>query len=463
MAMTTSPERELLFLDKASRPVEWEPSRGQALATFAPLLDSVLGPLDPDAGRHPGVAAIDGDGLTLMMFPHTAMLTTLEALKSGDTWENRYLDYLSRDDAMAIAAEFLDGELDALRARPWSVDFAKRWSDPESGRDFIHELLDAYVLDAIGELSLCRRESLEEADYEILDTLQVPASGWRAQVATAAVIEPRRLTEFARRAWRSYLDHARERDGRSDRDEFARTFVDWFFGEASFPVAPWLRPLLDERRTVVSTATGTRVEATAHPLLESTLQQVIASMAERHEEWSDGFMVRIQWGPLVLVADGDGYVIHSPDYAGHPHRDRTDDLTWALAIPLDMQIVASRSGAAEAGPIFFDDMVSCWPGWADDTHVFVQGTSGVDGRDLEIWPRDEPDGPPVAVEAWRVLQRRGAAVCAFALADDRIACLENDWVRLIRDQDDVVARGPFWSFRRLSPPPSGTLRTSPPI
>ena len=448
--MTMSSERELVFLDRAAQPVEWDPSVGPALATFAPLLDAVMGPLDPDA-RHPGVTAVDGDGLALMMFPHTALLTTLEALKSGDTWENRYLDYLSRDDAMALAAEFLDGELEALRARPWSVDFAKRWSDPESGRDFIHELLDAYVLDAIGELSLFRRQSLEEADVEILETLQVPASGWRTQVETAAVIDPQRLTELARRGWRSYLDHAREHGGQSDRDEFARTFVDWFFGAAAAPAARWLRPLLDERVTVSSTATGTRVEATAHPILEPMLHQAIAWMEERHEDWSDGFMIRIQWGPLALVADGDGYVVHSPDYARHPQRDRTNDLTWALAIPLDMQTVASRSGAPAAGPIFFDDVVSCWPGWADDTHVFVQRTNGEDGRYLEIWPRDEPDGPSVGVEAWRVLQRRGAAVSAFALADDRIACLEDDWVRLIRDQDDVVARGPFWTFRGLRP------------
>jgi hypothetical protein len=448
--MTTSPERELVFFDSGFRPVEWDPAKGPAFETFAVLLDAVLAPLDPDAGTHPGITVVDGDGLALAMFPHTALLTTLEALTSRDTRENRYLDYLSRDDALAIGAEFLDGELDTLRARPWSVDFAKRWSDPESGRDFLHELLDAYVLDAIGELTLFRRQSIEEADYEIVDTLQVPASGWRTQVETVAVIDAQRVTEFARRGWRSYLDHVREQGRESDRDEFARTFVDWFFGDGPDSAAPWLRPLLDERVTVSSTATGTWVEATAHPLLEPMLRQAIAWLEDRHEDWSNGFLIRIQWGPLALVADGDGYVVHSPDYAGHPHRDRTDDLTWALAIPLDMQTVASRSGAPQTGPISFDDMVSCWPGWADDTYVFVQGTSGENGRDLEIWPRDEPDGPSVGVEAWQVLRRRGAAVSAFALADDRIACLENDWVRLIRDQDDVVARGPFWTFRRLA-------------
>jgi hypothetical protein len=118
-----------------------------------------------------------------------------------------------------------------------------------------------------------------------------------------------------------------------------------------------------------------------------------------------------------------------------------------------MEIVASRSGTPEVGPISFSDVVACWPGWADETHVFVQGSSGENGHDLEIWPHEEPDGESGGVEAWQVLQRRGAAVSAFALADDRIACLENDWVRLIRDQDGVVARGPFWTFRRLASSP----------
>jgi hypothetical protein len=451
--MTTAPERELIFFDSARQPVEWDPGTGPAFATFAPLLDTVLGPLDPDAGTHPWVTAFDGDGLALMMYPYTALLTTVEALNAGDTWENRYLDYLSTDDAMAIAAEFIDGELDALRARPWSVDFGKALSDPETNRDIVLQLLDAYVLDAIGELTLVRRQGLEETDFDMFDLLEVPAADWRTQVETSAVIHAQRLIELARRGWRSYLDHVREHGGPGDRDEFARAFVDRLFGDASNSSAPWLQPLLDERVTVSSTATGTRIEATAHPLLEPMLRQVIGWMEDRPEDWNDGFMIRIQWGPLALAADGDGYVVRSPDYTGHPYRDSTDDLTLALAIPLDMEIVASRSGAPEVGPISFSDVVACWPGWADETHVFVQGSSGENGHDLEIWPHEEPDGESGGVEAWQVLQRRGAAVSAFALADDRIACLENDWVRLIRDQDGVVARGPFWTFRRLASSP----------
>jgi len=146
--MSRPETREVVILDRHRARVE--PDGEPAIVAFARVLDTVLAAdtvltatetvltatdtlltatdtvlAADDDGTDPFVHLIDDDLVCLMFGPTSAVLTTLPEMEPA-----ALLDYASREHALALAAEFLAGDLDALRSRPWAPDPPGwRWGD----------------------------------------------------------------------------------------------------------------------------------------------------------------------------------------------------------------------------------------------------------------------------------------------------------------------------------------------
>lgn len=165
----------------------------------------------------------------------------------------------------------------------------------------------------------------------------------------------------------------------------------------------------------------------------------------------DGYVVELGWGPLVLRARDDGWVVRAPDYAGDP-RSEIDDLSLAIWIVVSLTAAASAAGVEPAAISYSDDVIMVKDALVSPMLSMTRtatGTSGNSGWFVEPFPpTGDRDWTPDRLErlpAWRVLGERREVARAFALPVGVSAIIQPGAIRVIvRDDDrEVLASGPL--------------------
>lgn len=454
--------RPLFFLDLDHDVTEWEPGDGPPLAVFAGLIDTMLAHA-PDGSDSVGV----GDGEWVMTFATVAI--GLVAIGDPDEPQTpRYLEYLDRDQALAVAAEFIDGDLDTLLRRPWD-------EEPPLGQfdfDRFHiaaALVDAALLDAIGELTTTTRTAVTRKATDLADLLAVDDGPWDEVARRTAMIPPRAL-ELMEPAWSGALD-ANRTTGRALRPvDFVRRVTDAHLRHDG-PVDPGMvarfgGPIV----TVSSEATGTRITASAAEILAPHLRDLLSAFEVVADEWRGGMTWGVDVGIFRLRAVDDGFVVQTADLrsstplrtASTPAGPRigvgtpTDDLSIVLAWTEDLVRLGVRSGIDTRIPKLTDNL-SCEPGWRTAPVVDVTSFASHDHVEVAI-VSDHGGGDSGAdwedVPLHRVLQVRPAVATAAGLAGSARARIEDDAIRYVLgttvdgDSWELRSRGPVWSMLR---------------
>ena len=362
-----------------------------------------------------------------------------------------------------MAAELIDGEIDALLGRPWAAE------PPEGQFDFerFHpagSLVDILLLDAIGELTTNTRMLLTNEGHTYADLLGIDTATWD-ELAHRSALPPSHVLDEVVPAWSEALHDARAAGQVLRPEDFARRLTDAHL-RFDPPADPrYVSRFAGEPVTISSDATGTRISASAAAIVAPRAEQVLQRFETVASAWADGFTMKLDVALYRLRAVDDGYVIETADLrAAEPAREAgwgeplsaellatTDDLTMALAWSEDLLRLGTRSGFQARIPKLHAS-IPCEAGW--ETAPAVEVLTFEFERDIEValvrsdTDEDDEPGPTEPVPLYRILQVRPALATAVGLAGPARVVLEDDWIRFVQGP---TADGEAWEFRNRGP------------
>ena len=388
----------------------------------------------------------------------------------SDPSDIRFFDYVDRDHALTIAAELIDGEIDALLGHPWE-------DEPSEGQfDFerFHpagSLVDMLLLDAVGEITATTRMFLVDTGIGYTDLLEIDAATWD-QLAHRTALPPPEVIDRFEPAWSEALHEARVAGRDLRPEDFARGTTDAHlrFDPPADPRS--VARFAGELTTITSDTTGTRISATAAAIVAPRAEQVLQRFETVASAWADGFTMKLDVGLYRLRTDGDGFVVETVDLrADEPTRAAawgeplsaellvtTDDLTVPLAWTEDLLRLGARSGIMPRLPKV-SAPVTCEAGWEHAAAVDVVTYSYRSDIDVSLVRKrgqaeEHERGPTEEVPLYRVLQVRPVLATAASLAGPARVVVEDDWIRFVQGPTpdgeawEFRNRGPVWSILR---------------
>lgn len=197
--------------------------------------------------------------------------------------------------------------------------------------------------------------------------------------------------------------------------------------------------------TVRETVDGTWIEASALGSMESVLRATIATFAQQRAAWRDGYSLWMGWGPLDLAAEGDGYVVTSPDYTRNPETDTTRDLSSAMWVLMG-QALLTQEARVEPVEVQYGDDVIVTREW-QDSRMLALSRVDPDGDDsgwfIQPFPPRTEGGWDASelerIRLWEAVQLREAVGRVLALPPGITGIIDGESVRtVVRDSDQTV-------------------------
>lgn len=173
--------------------------------------------------------------------------------------------------------------------------------------------------------------------------------------------------------------------------------------------------------------------------------RLLAEFEKHAADWKDGYSRQPGWGPLVLRAESDGFVVTSPDYGGDPRSEDTDNISLAIWMMVSL-MAAPKAAGVEPQDISWDDDVICVIGWEQHDRLQLSRIATTTPKDSDWFIDALPSlkaeltvDDMVRLPAWQILRTRRAAARALALPTTVKAIVVGDRIEaVVRNGDGAV-------------------------